>query len=964
MKSGQHRDEIVKREKVIGFEMEGAGVWDNISCLIIKGVCDYADSHKNKAWQVYAAATGAATAKAFLEYWVPSVKEKPPVFRNIPFARNVRFIGREEQLYRLEKAVFSELPPSKIAITGLGGIGKTQIALELAYRVKEKTPDCSILWIPAMSAESIQEAYNEIAQNIGLYLPGEKGVDVRKLVRQHFSSESAGRWIMVFDSADDRNVWNKLRTKDGESRSLTDWLPRSEKGCIIFTSRTSELASHLAPQRIAENILEMRDDIAVELLRSLIHDNNPSKTDLQLLAKELTYLPLALVQAAAYMAQKKTSPATYLKLLQTQEKHLVSLLSKEFEDDGRYCTAKNPVMATWLISFDEIKKSNPLATEYLSFMSCVEHRHIPEDLLPQRDPLARNDAIGTLKGYAFVNEHLEGSFLSLHRLVHLAARSWLRAENQLSARTVYTCERLNEVLATPSARDRSRWRAYLSHAQYLLDSDMMSYRNISKRVLRWKLAICLHEDARYLEAESFLLDELRSMDQDPSSNVVNVSHLKKVLARNFVYQGKFDEAEEAYKELVILATESHDQSNRDVLDASINLATLYAQTSRWKEAESQYLTLKRNHERELDSETLCRIDSNLARLYLEQGKWNASATLFSDVFERRKRQFGTKDLSTLITQAGHATARLYLGHYEEALKDFNQIEKTMREDVGESHRLTLDVMAKVALAYKFTGQLNNAKQRVMQVIELASRGLGKDNPATLSYRNTLAQVYLDLGQFSKAEQVIKDILSAVECENDKDTPEILSYKAVLASSYRAQGKLEAAEKVGRFVLEARKRVLGTEHPDTFTSVSQLGVVLVDRGNYKKAEAMHQQALRGHEKVLGPKHPDTLTSMHNLAFALKQLGKFSDASSLLKKCADHRNQVLGSHHPQAISSTTALRAWEAAQSQSSKRQQPCALSDNSPSGPTSGQASNDDHTDSAFKPVGRKRRAFKNFFRRR
>jgi nucleoside phosphorylase len=75
MKSGQHRDEIVKREKVIGFEMEGAGVWDNIPCIIIKGVCDYADSHKSKVWQAYAAATGASVAKAFLEYWMPATHQ-------------------------------------------------------------------------------------------------------------------------------------------------------------------------------------------------------------------------------------------------------------------------------------------------------------------------------------------------------------------------------------------------------------------------------------------------------------------------------------------------------------------------------------------------------------------------------------------------------------------------------------------------------------------------------------------------------------------------------------------------------------------------------------------------------------------------------------------------------------------------------------------------------------------------
>ncbi|KAJ6178145.1 hypothetical protein N7519_008606 [Penicillium mononematosum] len=75
MKSGQHRDEIVRKENVIVFEMEGAGVWDNVPCVIIKGVCDYADSHKSKFWQAYAAATGASAAKAFLEYWMPATHD-------------------------------------------------------------------------------------------------------------------------------------------------------------------------------------------------------------------------------------------------------------------------------------------------------------------------------------------------------------------------------------------------------------------------------------------------------------------------------------------------------------------------------------------------------------------------------------------------------------------------------------------------------------------------------------------------------------------------------------------------------------------------------------------------------------------------------------------------------------------------------------------------------------------------
>jgi hypothetical protein len=75
MKSGEHRDALAEKEGVIAFEMEGAGVWDNLPCIIIKGICDYADSHKNTRWQNYAAATAASCTKAFLEYWTSTVQE-------------------------------------------------------------------------------------------------------------------------------------------------------------------------------------------------------------------------------------------------------------------------------------------------------------------------------------------------------------------------------------------------------------------------------------------------------------------------------------------------------------------------------------------------------------------------------------------------------------------------------------------------------------------------------------------------------------------------------------------------------------------------------------------------------------------------------------------------------------------------------------------------------------------------
>lgn len=72
MKSARHRDSIAEQERIVAFEMEGAGLWETIPTIVIKGVCDYADNHKNKEWQNYAAATAAACAKAVLQKWRPT----------------------------------------------------------------------------------------------------------------------------------------------------------------------------------------------------------------------------------------------------------------------------------------------------------------------------------------------------------------------------------------------------------------------------------------------------------------------------------------------------------------------------------------------------------------------------------------------------------------------------------------------------------------------------------------------------------------------------------------------------------------------------------------------------------------------------------------------------------------------------------------------------------------------------
>ncbi|GMG38728.1 unnamed protein product [Aspergillus oryzae] len=241
MKSGEHRDNLVKSEGVIGFEMEGAGVWNNISCVIIKGVCDYADSHKNKAWQAYAAATGAATAKAFLEYWDPTVLEGESA---VPIPAIEEFVGREEELSCLWKHLqpTSERTRKVAVLHGLGGIGKTQLAIHFAR--KHKNDFTAIFWLSGNDRAALVSSLSSCLpriRNPPVYTQVTNEEEAEQRANQvllWLAKPDNTRWLVVFDNIDQ---YSPVQGYDGSKYDLYEFFPNADHGSIIITSRLREL---------------------------------------------------------------------------------------------------------------------------------------------------------------------------------------------------------------------------------------------------------------------------------------------------------------------------------------------------------------------------------------------------------------------------------------------------------------------------------------------------------------------------------------------------------------------------------------------------------------------------------------------------------------------------------------------------------------------------------------------------
>ncbi|KAK7928433.1 hypothetical protein PG985_005431 [Apiospora marii] len=410
LKSGEDRDSIAQQEEVIAFEMESAGVWDIVPCVVIKGACDYADSHKMKAWQHYAAATAAACMKAFLDSWVPSKPSLPePIAElsssnrtaatahviSLPSIRNKHFTGRAAILEELKKKLFLFRDCQRLAIVGLGGVGKTQLALQFAHWVREKYPDYSICWLPVLSVQGFTQAYLDIAEKFGIDIDRENE-NPNDTIRKYLSSEEAGKWLLIVDNADDAGM---VLDADG----IYDSLPESETGLMIFTTRSMEIGLAITGNDVLE-LHEMIPEEAKDLMKkSLIRKQANDEAITAELLRELTYLPLAITQAAAYLNRNRLSIKRYLELLHGTEQNLVELMSKEFRDNTRYRESRNAVATTWLVSFNQIQVSDSTAAELLSFISCIEPKSIPRSLLSvSSSEVKTTDAIGTLLGYAFL----------------------------------------------------------------------------------------------------------------------------------------------------------------------------------------------------------------------------------------------------------------------------------------------------------------------------------------------------------------------------------------------------------------------------------------------------------------------------------------------------------------------------------------------------------------------------------
>jgi len=767
-----------------------------------------------------------------------------------------------------------------MTILGLGGTGKTQLALQFAYLVQEAEPNRSIFWMPAVSMESFETACMDIAAALGIPPATIQEEDPKELVKERLSSSSARPWLLIVDNADDTDVCFEL----GPRKGIVDYLPQSPSGMVVYTTRTPAMAE-LTPGDVIELGEMSRQDAEDFLFKSLtrkdlLRHDKASKKLVDELLDELTCLPLAIAQAAAYLNKNRMPIFKYLHLLQNTEQDLVSLMSKEFRDNTRYLGSANAVATTWVVSFSQIRKSNATAADLLAFMSCMEWKAIPRSLLPRsKSEVGLEDAIGTLCGYSFLvrRENTDGvgreehdstaqssgeELFDIHRLVHLATRIWIKKYGDSKRILESAILSVEQVFPNDRYENRHVWRAYMPHVLRLLKAEQ--YCDVkATSSLCLLVGRCLREDRRLREAVTWLEASCRlrrNLEEDDPA-LLFAQHS---LAAAFLDDGQI---EKAIQLLEIMVNIRPKVPNADYPSRFVSQKALATAYKRYGQAEKAVALLEvavqARETLESDHSDRLELQVELAGAYQGDGQVEKAIELL-EVVVQAMETLGSDDPHRLLSQVLLANAYRAIGQNAKAIALIESVVKTWEHIVGPDQSARLALQHLLAMTYKADGQVQRATGLIESIVEIQSHTLEPDHPHLLASQHLLAMTYEADGRVQKAICLLESIVEIESSILRADHPHLLTLQHNLATVYQSDGQVQKAICLLESTVEIQSRILRADHPHLLMSRHNLAIAYQADGQTQRAIELMTTVVELKIHSLRKDDPDLLPSVQALA----------------------------------------------------------------------------------------------------
>jgi len=709
------------------------------------------------------------------------------------------------------------------ALTGLGGIGKTQLAVEYAYRYRQNYR--AVLWARAETTDQLRASYSEIAGLLNL--------PERDMPEQEVAISATRRWLQS------HRDWLLILDNAYELDLLPPFLPPVTSGHVLITTRATALRRFgIATPFTVESFAD--ESGALLLLRRaglLPPDSELSQADPQdqILAQEITQelggLPLALDQAAAYLEATGTDLAAYQQIYQHHQAELLQ------ERRGRELDHPEPVATTWLLSFERVEVRSPAAAELLRLCAFLAPDALGEELLVQGKELLGpvlsaavanryrlEQAFEALRAYSLITRDPAQKTLTTHRLVQAVMRETLAEEQrqQWRQRAILLME-----VAFPQVRFDT-WATcerYLSHA----------------------LQCVQYEDAEQAAQEALV-------------------RLLNRVGQYLTARARYQEAEPLLQRALALAQRVWGEMHPQTAASLSALASLSERQGKYAQAEQLYdraLAIRENYVGSEQAETASSLNQ-LALLYAREGKYAEAEPLLERALSLREKLLGAMHPATATSLNTLAYLYEQQGKYEQAEPLYRRALFIREQQLGPDHPATATSLNNLALLYGRQEKYEEAEALLQRVLNIREQQLGETHPRTAMSLNNLAYLYRNQGKYEQAEPLYCRALAIREQQLGEMHPETASSLNNLAMLYEKQGKYAQAEMLLQRALAIREQMLGETHPETATTLHNLAVVYERQERYSEAERLSRRVLSIREQQLGEHHPDTQATRTHLA----------------------------------------------------------------------------------------------------
>jgi MinD-like ATPase involved in chromosome partitioning or flagellar assembly len=808
--------------------------------------------------------------------------DSPPVW-NVP-PRNGTFIGRSPLLEQIRERFSTNVTtPVAQALIGLGGVGKTQIAMEYAHRF---AADYDIVWW--ISANQIGQARSILA-NLAVELEMSASENVTERIRAALDAlRRSSRWLVVFDNADDPDELRELRPQGG--------------GHVLITSRNPAW-TQLTDATVVD-VFKREESVAL-LRRQVPHI---AEADAIELAARLGDLPLAIEQAGAWLNATAMAVDRYIELLDNE---LPRILAEH--PPGSYPQYPDTAAATWLLSLQRMRDEMPAAAKILEIcaffapepipLSLLSGRRFIEYLLPfdasLRDPILQGRVIWEIGRYALARVDPGRGSIQLHRLVQAVVANSLtkaaRRENR---------EQAHEILSAANPRDPDRaenWPAYAMLWPHVEPSGALGSANPEVRQLVIDLVRYLWRRGDIVGSQELALKTLSrrqtmTVSDDPLALILRF-HLANTQRSQARYEEAYEIDREVYSRLRELLGDHHPYTLMVAQSLGADLREI-----------GQYVS-----SRELDEVTLMGFRqafgedhprtlmaaNNLAVAQRMVGEFRYATQLDEDTLSRRRRALGPRHPHTLFSASSLGRDLREQGDYQSSRQLLEDTLTACREVMGNDHPETLRTANSLAVTYNKLADFTAAAALATDTLVLMQRVHGRDHPDTLACAVNLACDQSSLDDNEGARGTAEDALRRYRATRGDLHLLTLACENNLAIFIRKLGHSADARPLAEHATTHLRSLLGQKHHYTLLSQANVANDLFAMDEYAAARELDEVTYELLREALGPEHPDTLAAGSNLAASLDVAGDTAGAEALLATLIATSSRVLGPGHPNTL-----------------------------------------------------------------